>query len=88
MISGRSPQVGSHVNRQSQPHRVERQERVPPQAGTLNTCVRLPVSSSVREALGPGLILQVLCASPEAHLKFPDTVDAPCGEHLAGWHTF
>lgn len=50
--------------------------------------LRRPVSSSVREAFGPCLILQILCASSGTHLKFPITADTPCGEHLAGWHTF
>lgn len=49
---------------------------------------RLPIPSSAREGFGLFLIHHILCAGPEAHLKFLIPVDAPCGEHLAGWHTF
>lgn len=51
--------------------------------------LRLPVSlSGAKGGLGLCLTLQILCARSEAHLKFSITVGSPCGEHLAGWHTF
>lgn len=96
MFSGGPPLIGPHLNRQKVSiSKVERQiwDPYPTPAGILKTCItshglRLPVPSSVREGFGLFLIHHILCAGPEAHLKFLIPVDAPCGEHLAGWHTF
>lgn len=80
--------MGLHVNSQRfSISRVERQVWGSPPAWTLKT-QGLPVSSSVTKGFGLRLIHQILSAGPEAHLNFPVPVDAPCGEHLAGWHTF